>query len=326
MKVAIGIDVGGTSIKFGLFSQEGELLGKSVMPTEVENGTFITFDRMCARVRRIIDDSTVEAADLIGVGIGVPGPVRDENLVQNCVNLKWNEVAVGTEMQRRLKVPVRVENDANVAALGESWQGVGRGLKNLVLITLGTGVGGGIIVNGQILSGAHGAGGEIGHMPILESPLTRHCNCGGNTCLELVCSATGIAARMQEKLREDSNAEASSVFNRMSDRDAKAVFEAAAAGDPLAIEIVEETGQHLGRACALIASVCDPELFAIGGGVSAAGDLLLEPTRRAYRACAFPSCADTAIRVAALGNDAGIYGAARLVLQAAKGSEGVGAC
>nr|WP_072513936.1 ROK family glucokinase [Ndongobacter massiliensis] len=326
MKVAIGIDVGGTSIKFGLFSREGELLGKSSMPTEVENGAFVTFDRMRDRVHRIIDDSTVEAADLVGVGIGVPGPVREENFVPHCVNLQWKEVAVATEMQRRLRVPVRVENDANVAALGESWQGIGRGLKNLVLITLGTGVGGGIIANGHILSGAHGAGGEIGHMPLLERPLARRCNCGGNTCLELVCSATGIVARTQEKLREDSAAAASCILQRKSGWDAKTVFEVAAAGDALAVEIVRETGTYLGRACALIASVCDPELFAIGGGVSAAGDLLLEPTRRAYRACAFSACVETPLQIAALGNDAGIYGAARLALQAAEEKEGAETC
>ncbi|MDY3051988.1 MAG: ROK family glucokinase [Ndongobacter sp.] len=311
MKYAAGVDVGGMSVKFGFFDEGGTLLAKSAVPTKVEEGTVYLLDSIAQQIKKMAQELDIALSDIVGVGVGVPGMVLEQNFVVHCVNVPFHATCVGSELNERLQVPVFVANDANLAALGELWRGSGRGVRDLVLYTLGTGVGGGIVIDGKIVSGCHGAGGEIGHMPVLETPRERHCGCGGTRCLELVASATGIVAETVKYLAE--HEEPSSLRSVPPEAlEAKDVFDAAEAGDEVAKTMIDQLGRHLGRATAIIASVLNPQRFVIGGGVSHAGELLLEPVRHYFKEYAFLSTAQTEICQAMLGNDAGIYGAAKL--------------
>lgn len=312
MKYAAGVDVGGMSVKFGFFDEEGKLVAKSAVETKVEEGTRYILDSIAQQIKKMAQELGIAFSHIFGVGVGVPGMVLKQNFVVHCVNVPFHEIYVGSELSERLGVPVFVENDANVAALGELWRGSGQGVKDLVLYTLGTGVGGGIVIDGKIISGCHGAGGEIGHMPILETPRKRHCGCGGTQCLELIASATGIVAETLHYLEEYD--QPSSLRLIPSDElEAKDIFDAAKTGDEAAKAMIDQLGRDLGRSMAIIASVLNPQRFVIGGGVSHAGELLLEPVRRYFKEYAFLSTTDTEICRAALGNDAGIYGAVKLV-------------
>lgn len=312
MKYAIGVDVGGTTIKFGLFNQEGEILGKSSIATPASEGAEAILTAIAEHVKKILNDSIVGLEDLAGIGVGIPGPILKRDYVITCANIDCAGVYVGTELQKRIGARVLVANDANVAALGEQWLGAGRGVSSLVMFTLGTGVGGGIVIDGKIHEGVCGAGGEIGHMPILKDPCGRTCGCGQKYCLELVASATGIIARTKEAI---ASGERSTLESKLESMNAKDVFDAAAEGDALAQRIVEKTGDYLGRACAQIAAVLNPEMFVFGGGVSHAGEAIREPIERYFtKYCYEPARQTCTVRLAQLGNDAGIIGAARLVM------------
>ena len=304
-----GIDVGGTTVKCGLFLQSGELLEKWEIPTRTEeNGRWILPD-VAETIRRKMQERGLEKEDVAGVGIGVPGPVTKTGEVPTAVNIHWGYKNVAAELREALDLPVKVGNDANVAALGEMWAGGGKGASNLIMVTLGTGVGGGVIVDGKIVTGAHGAGGEIGH-GIIEPEEQETCNCGNRGCLEQLASATGIvrlARRYLERQNEAGALERDSLT-------AKAVFDAYKNGDPAAEAIVSQFADYLGRALALYACVTDPEVFVIGGGVSGAGTVLLDVVEKYYQKYAFPACRSARMVLARLGNDAGIYGAARMLL------------
>ena len=243
------------------------------------------------------------------MGIGVPGPVNEEGDILCAVNLHWGYVKLVEEMEKLIGLPVKAGNDANVAALGEMWKGGGAGYHNVVMVTLGTGVGGGIIINGQIVTGSHGAGGEIGHVHV-EDNMQEACNCGNKGCLEQVASATGIVRLANARLAADADP---SVL-RDGEVSAKSVFDAVKAGDKVAMEIAESFGKYLGSALSVIAGVVDPEVFVIGGGVSKAGDILLDYIRKYYKTYAFSACKEAVFALAELGNDAGIFGAAKMIL------------
>ena len=265
-KYIFGIDVGGTSVKCGLFCEEGSLLEKWEIPTRTEeNGKWILPDVSEAILGKW-KERGLRKEEIIGVGVGVPGPVSRTGEVPTAVNLHWGYKDVAGELKQALGLKVKVGNDANVAALGEMWAGGGKGAENLIMVTLGTGVGGGIIVDGKIVTGAHGAGGEIGHA-ILEPGEAEPCNCGNHGCLEQMASATGIARLAGRRLAADSTPSAL----RGERVTAKAVFDAYKDGDSVAAEIVEQFADYLGRAMAVYACVPDPEVFVIGGGVSKAG-------------------------------------------------------
>lgn len=309
-KYCFGIDIGGTTVKCGLFDTEGNVLDKWEIKTRTEdNGKYIIPD-VAAAIEGEIAKEGIDKADITGVGVGVPGPVDENGVVPTAVNLHWGRVELAADMTRILGITTKVGNDANVAALGEMWKGGGEGYKNLVMVTLGTGVGGGIILGEKILSGSHGAGGEIGHMPV-EAPVDKPCNCGNTGCLEQVASATGIVYLANKKL-EASDAPSVLRGNSVS---AKSVFDAVKAGDPLACEVAEEFGKYLGTALASIAAVVDPQVIVIGGGVSKAGDVLLDVVKKHYMERAFSACRAAEFSLAKLGNDAGIFGAARMVLE-----------
>lgn len=310
-KYCFGVDLGGTTVKIGLFSIEGQLQDKWEIPTRTENHGAEILSDIAASIQSRMDTGHLSKEQVTGIGIGVPGPVLNENIVQGCVNLGWGNVRVADELSALTGLKVKAANDANVAALGEQWQGGGKGFQNLVMFTLGTGVGGGIIQNGRIISGANGAAGEIGHMVIVDSDeVVGTCGCGHRGCLEQVASATGIVNLTEKKLAECSQ---DSVLRDISPLTAKDVLDAAKAGDALAEQAAENMMKQLGRAAAYIACVVNPDIFVIGGGVSKAGEYLIEGISRYYKNYAFHASADTKFALASLGNDAGMIGAAGMV-------------
>lgn len=309
-KYAFGVDIGGTTVKLGLFDNDGNVLKKWEITTRtIDGGTSILPD-VADSIEKVLAEMNLQKKDIIGVGVGSPGLVSKKGIVSSAVNLGWKEMDIPNTLGQILGLPVRAGNDANIAAFGEMWQGGGKGYKNLVMITLGTGVGGGIIVDGDMLVGATGAAGEVGHMHIDDmEPET--CGCGRKGCLEQYASATGIAKLARKRLCAD---ETPSILRTIEHVTAKDVFDAVKQKDPVAIEIAETFGTYLGKGMARIASVVDPEVFVIGGGVSRAGEILFEYIRPAYKEYAFYGYHNAEMKLAKLENDAGIYGAAGLFL------------
>lgn len=311
-KKCIGIDVGGTTVKIGLFETTGELLEKWEVKTRKEElGRYILED-VAASVKAKLAEKGIEEEDVVGAGIGVPGPILPDGYVEVCVNLGWKDKNPVRELSALLDgLPVRGGNDANVAALGEMWQGGGKGYTDIVMITLGTGVGGGVIIDEKIIAGKHGLGGEIGHIHIRDEE-TEYCNCGGVGCVEQVASATGIAREARRKMAASEKPSALRIHG--DNVSAKNVLDAAKKGDELAVEVVETMGHYLGVALSHAALMVDPEIFVIGGGVSKAGQFLIDVINKHYAKFMPISENRGTITLALLGNDAGIYGAARLVL------------
>lgn len=305
-----GVDVGGTTVKMGLFNKDGEVIDKWEIPTRTENHGENILPDVAASIKEKMAQKSIAKEDVEGVGIGTPGPVEKNGVVHQAVNLGWPEMNMKEELTALLD-GMRVEggNDANVAALGEMWKGGGQGHKNLVAVTLGTGVGGGIIINGEIMTGATGSGGEIGHIHV-EDNETEACNCGNFGCLEEYASATGIT-RLANRALQASDKD--SVL-RNGEVSAKTVFDAVKVGDELAIEVAKQFGEYLGKALGVIAAIVNPEIFVIGGGVSKAGDILFDYIRPPFERTAFHGSRNVIFALATLGNDAGIYGAARMLL------------
>ena len=312
-KCCFGVDVGGTTVKIGCFDQEGHILSKWEIPTrKEEKGKYVLPD-VAASLKNYIEKEHIAMGDIRGIGIGVPGPVLRNGTVERCVNLGWGH----TDMKGILRqyfpgIDIEAGNDANVAALGEVWRGASRGRKNAVMVTLGTGVGGGVIINGKIVTGVHGMGGEIGHIHVRDEDHDT-CNCGGHGCLEQSASATGLVREAKRLLRENPDTE--SGMREKGDRlEAKDVFAFAAKEDALALKAIDTMAYYLGRAFAGIAMVVDPEVFIIGGGVSRAGKFLNDRIEKYYYDYAPLTGQKSDIVTALLGNDAGIYGAAKMVL------------
>ena len=309
MRYCMGVDVGGTSVKFGLFETEGKLLDKWEIPTRKENHGEQILPDVAASILEKLEERKIRREDVAGVGMGIPAPVDSEGVVQQTANVGWGYKEVTRELSELLDgMRVEAGNDANVAAMGEMWLGAGRGEKNVVMVTLGTGVGGGVIVNGHMSVGQHGAGGEIGHICVNREEEDA-CGCGLHGCLEQYASATGIAKLARKAL---SGEHEETVLH--GEPSAKDVFDAVKAGDALATRIADEFGRYLGAALASLAVVVDPAVFVIGGGVSKAGSVLIPFVEKAFREKAFFANKDTKIVLAELGNDAGICGAARLIL------------
>lgn len=312
---AFGIDLGGTTAKIGLFTTSGALLEKWEVATDTSHAGEHILENLAAAVLGKMKEQSIQPEQVEGVGIGVPGPVLDSSIVPIvCANLGgWGERNVSAQLSGLLDgLKVLVGNDANVAALGEIWMGAAKGAKNAVMVTLGTGVGGGVVVNGKVIDGVHGAGGEIGHITVNRHE-TAVCGCGKRGCLEQYSSATGVVRCMKKLL--DENPDTPCVL-RGTEFAAKDVFDAARNGDALASREVDEMSDTLGMALANIASTVDPEAFLVGGGVARAGDVLFAPLNKHFQEYAFKSCRETPIKQASLGNDAGIYGAVRLIVGA----------
>lgn len=305
-----GVDIGGTTVKIGLFSTDGELLDKWEITTRTDDGGAFILPDIAASIEAKLTEKGIDKADVKGVGMGVPGPVKDDGTVIKCVNLGWGIFNASEELSGIIGLPVKVGNDANMAALGEYWQGGGKGFSNVIMVTLGTGVGGGIILNGKMLAGVNGAGGEIGHMTI-DWDEQDACNCGKKGCLEQYASATGIVRLANRALNASDKP---SKLREVKFLSAKEIFDAAKSGDELASGLVDEFGKRLGYALANIACVVDPEVFVIGGGVSKAGQIIIDTVNKYFQQYAFHACKDTQLKLATLGNDAGMYGGAASIL------------
>lgn len=306
-----GVDLGGTTVKMGLFTEAGEVLEKwEIITRKEENGKNILPD-IAESIKKKMAEKSIAKEDVVGVGIGVPGPVDGKGVIYKAANLGWGVFSVKDTLSELLGgIRVEAGNDANVAALGEMWKGGGQGHANMVAVTLGTGVGGGIIIDGKMLTGCTGAGGEIGHIHVNDDE-TDSCGCGNKGCLEQYASATGVNRLAKKRLAKDDKA---SVL-RGKDINAKVVWDAVKEGDELAIEVANQFGEYLGKGLASVACVVNPEVFVIGGGVSKAGDILMKYMKPHYEKNVFHGSRNCEFALATLGNDAGIYGAAKLVVE-----------
>ena len=305
-----GVDIGGTTVKLGLFRTDGELLDKWEIPTRKEDGGSQILPDVAASIKEKMAEKGIDPAEVQGIGVGVPGPVTPEGVVRKCVNLGWGVFNVEETLSGLTGYPVKAANDANVAALGEMWQGAGKGATNIVMVTLGTGIGGGVIIDGHIVAGATGAGGEIGHIPVSDKE-TLVCGCGKKGCLEQYASATGVVTLTKRALAASDQP---SSLRELSEVTAKDLFDAAKAGDALAADVLEQFGEILGKGLASIACVVNPEMFVIGGGVSKAGTIITDVVKKYFVPHAFHACREAQFKLAELGNDAGIYGCVKMIL------------
>ncbi len=312
MRYGFGIDIGGTTVKLAWFDETGTMLKAWEIPTVKENAGAQILPDIARAVKAFLEENPVQRENIIGIGLGVPGPVDENGIVNLCVNLGWGRLDVQQQLAQLTGLPVKAGNDANVAAMGEYWKGGGEGCRNMVFATLGTGVGGGIVLGGNLLYGAHGAGGEIGHM-VLEPRETEVCGCGRRGCVEQYCSASGVVRLAKRFLASEKT---DSCLRSMEDIQCKDVFAAAEAGDEAAREILEQYYDYLGRFLGSLCSALDPEAVVLGGGVSKAGNQLISGLEPFYRRYAFHAVRDIPIKIAKLGNDAGAYGAFKLVLDA----------
>ena len=309
-KYGFGVDVGGTTCKLGLFETNGTLIDKWEIPTNTDNnGESIPRDIVAAVHNKMIEKNLTKD-DVEGIGIGLPGAVTEDGVVNKCVNLGWGVVPIVEQMEALSGLKVRAANDANIAALGEAWMGAGKGCHSVVMVTLGTGIGGGIVLNNRILTGFNGAAGEIGHIVVNEDEILQ-CNCGSHGCIEQYASATGIVMMAHRHLDRSTKP---SALRDMEDFTAKDVFDLAKAGDELAKEVIHQVCYLLGKMIATVCNVINPEVVLIGGGVSKAGQIIIDEIKEGFGVGIFHACANTKITLATLGNDAGIYGGVGLII------------
>ena len=301
MKYGFGVDLGGTTVKIAYFDATGNLLDKWEIPTVTANSGAQILPDIADSINKYIDTKDIQRSSILGLGIGVPGPVDSKGIVNKCVNLGWGVFNIADELEKLTGFSVKAGNDANVAALGEYWMGGGKGCDNMVFVTLGTGVGGGIVIEGKLLHGTHGSGAEIGHM-VLNRNETAVCGCGKRGCVEQYCSATGISRLAR--------------LRGMGDMTCKDIFDTGKAGNPEALAVLDEYYEYLGEFLGSLCSVVDPETVVIGGGVSKAGQVLIDGIEPKFQKYVFHAASNVRFTLAALGNDAGAYGAFKLALDA----------
>lgn len=308
---AFGVDLGGTTVKLGLFETNCNLMEKWEIPTRTGNHGENLLPDIAEAMLRKLSQKGIDKDQVEGVGMGVPGAVVNDRFVKPCVNLEqWGGFDVAEALEALCGFPAKIVNDANAAALGEMGAGGGKGRKNVVFVTLGTGVGGGVIVDGKLLAGVHGAGGEIGHIKVKDTHDTP-CGCGKRGCLEQYSSATGIVNETKKFL---ASSDAPSKLRELETITAKDIFDLAKAGDAVALAQVEEMTRLLGKALAAVSCVCDPQVIVLGGGVSRAGSIITDNVAKWFREYAFPASECTEFALAELGNDAGIYGGVQMIL------------
>lgn len=312
MKYGFGVDLGGTTVKIAYFDETGNMLEKWEIPTVTENGGARILPDIASSIRSFLADRGIPDTAVLGIGIGVPGPVNAKGVVNKCVNLGWGVFNISEDLAKLTGFPVKAGNDANVAALGEFWKGGGRGCDNMVFVTLGTGVGGGIVVEGNLLHGAHGSGAEIGHL-VLNRNETLPCNCGKRGCVEQYCSATGIVRLAKQYLESH---DVPSVLREKEGFSCKDVFDGGKAGDQAALAILDQVYAYMGEFLANVCSTVNPETVVIGGGVSKAGDMLITGIEPYFHKYVFHAAGNIKFTLASLGNDAGAYGAFKLALDA----------
>lgn len=310
MKYCFGVDIGGTSIKIGLFTVEGELVDKWEIKTRRENASSLILPDIAESLESKIAEKKISKDDIEGIGFGTPGPVTEDGVAVCPANLDWENKPVAKELSELTGLPCKGGNDVNVAGLGEMWRGGAKGYKNVVVVPIGTGLGAAIICNGQIITGTIGAAGEVGHIHV-DNEIEEPCGCGAVGCVEQFASASGLI-RMAKKVITETDRE--TVLREAETLDAKVIIDAAKAGDKVAEEIFDKFCDYLGYSLAATAAIIDPEIFIIGGGVSKAGQILVDKVQAHYIKYVWPGRRNVKFALAELGNDAGIYGAARMVI------------
>lgn len=310
MKYCIGVDIGGTFVKIGLFTVEGELLDKWQIPTRREDQSSHVLPDIAESLEAKLKEKGISKAEVAGLGFGTPGPVTEEGVAVCPANLDWVNKPVAKELSELTGLPCRGGNDVNTAGLGEMWRGGARGYKNVVVVPIGTGVGAAIIVNGKVIAGTRGAAGEIGHIHV-DNEIEKPCGCGAVGCVEQFSSATGLVRMAKKAISESDRA---TTLRDLEEVTAKDVIDAAKAGDAVAEEIFDKFCDCLGYSLAATAAVIDPEIFIIGGGVSRAGQIMVDRVQAYFVKYAWPGIRSIKFALAELGNDAGIYGAASMVI------------
>ena len=310
MKYGFGVDLGGTTVKIAYFDEAGNMLSKWEIPTVTAGGGEQILPDIAASVLAYMDKNGIARENIIGLGIGVPGPVNNEGVVNKCINLGWGVFNIHKTLGELTGFRVVAGNDATVAALGECWKGGGAGSENVVFVTLGTGVGGGIVIGGKVVNGVHGAGGEIGHI-VLNRDEIEYCNCGKRGCVEQYCSATGIVRMGVKALAKYEGVSALSRFEPLTCKD---IFDCGKAGDELALQVLDQYYRYMGEFLGNLCDVVDPDAVVLGGGVSKAGQVLLDGIRPYFDQYVFHAARGARFALASLGNDAGAYGAFKLAL------------
>lgn len=310
MKYCFGVDIGGTFVKLGLFTAEGELLDKWEIKTRREDQSSHILPDIAAALESKLQEKGISKEDVAGIGFGTPGPVTEDGVAVCPANLDWKNKPVAKELSELTGLPTRGGNDVNVAGLGEMWRGGARGYQNVVVVPIGTGVGAAIICNGRVITGAKGAAGEVGHIHV-DDEIKQPCGCGAIGCVEQFSSATGLVRMAKEAIASE---ERETTLRDLEEITAKDVIDAAKAGDAVADEIFDKFCNYLGYSLAATAAVIDPEIFIIGGGVSKAGQVLVDRVQSYFKKYVWPGCRGIKFALAELGNDAGIYGAASMVI------------
>ena len=312
MNYYVGIDLGGTNTKIGLLDEDGNILFSTIVKTESEQGFEKTIERLSNILKIQVNNLNISFNDVAGVGLGVPGPVANGRIVKFWANILWPvNVDLAAELEKHLGVPVKVDNDVNVITLGEMWKGGGRGYKNVLGLAIGTGIGGGVVVNGKLVSGKNGAGGEVGHIKVERDG--KLCGCGQEGCWEAYASATGLVREAKSRLTVNKN---NLLYERTKDREveAKDIFDAARDGDEFSLNLVDYEAEFIALGIGNLLNVLDTDVVVVGGGIALAGDILFDKINEKLRKYAMLSTLEgLKIVQAELGNDAGIYGAAYLV-------------
>lgn len=312
-KYVFGVDIGGTTVKIGLFSSEGELISDWEIKTRKENKGGNVLSDIAQSVSEKMAEENINKEDVLGIGLTAPGPILKDGTIKGAVNIGWGTFNIKKELEDLTGIRVEAGNDANVAALGELWKGGGMGYSDIMMVTFGTGLGGGLILDGKIHSGANGAAAEIGHIPFVEPEEEPDaCGCGKRGCLEQYTCAKGAVHVAKRYLEQHPDEKCG--LRDIPDFTAKDIFDLVKAGDETACVIAEKIYKNIGRGMAIISAVTDVEAFVFGGGMSKAGQMLIDGVKKYYVGYAFPACRNTDFRLATLGNRAGIYGAAKMII------------
>lgn len=313
MDYYVGIDLGGTNTKIGLLNIEGDILKSSIIKTLSSEGVDKTMERIWIVIQELAKEADISIKNIKGIGLGIPGPVEEQSVVAFFANFPWGtNVNIKKKLEKITGIETKLDNDANIIALGEAKYGAAKGSKSSVTVALGTGIGGGIYVNGMLISGFKGAGGEVGHMKIVKDG--RLCGCGQKGCFEAYASATGLIREAVSRLTVNKqNLLYTMIEGNITGLEAKDIFDAAKEGDIFSLDLVDYEAEYLAMGIANILNIINPETIVLGGGVALAGDILLEPLRKKLEKYALPVTLEgLKIVQGVLGNEAGIKGAVGL--------------